>query len=82
MMPRFTVFGKPNCPYCTQAKNLLESKDLKVSYVDIVADPPKREVMFALVKQATGSAPRTVPQIFYGSEYIGGFEELKKYLAA
>ena len=34
-MERFTVFGRPGCGFCVQAKKVLENKELPFRYVDI-----------------------------------------------
>lgn len=74
----YTVFGKPNCPYCVRAKDLLESKNLEYKYFDIAVDEVYYMQMNEYVKNATGSPARTVPQIFIGEKYIGGFDDLVK----
>lgn len=68
-----TVYSKPNCPFCVRAKNLLESKGIEIVEVSAV---DKREELIEAVTKATGAAPRTVPQIWLGEQYIGGFTEL------
>ena len=72
------IYYKPECIYCTMAENLCKSKDIKYkkihySKLSLVEDMPSTIV--------------TYPQIYInytssGSEtYIGGFEDLEKYLA-
>ncbi len=39
-----------------------------------------RAEMNARVVAATGEVPTTVPQIFHGERYVGGFTELSAYL--
>tara|TARA_R110002073_G_scaffold309611_3_gene479952 strand:+ start:10031 stop:10276 length:246 start_codon:yes stop_codon:yes gene_type:complete len=74
----YTVYGTPTCPYCDQAKKLLDMKDLPYNYVDA------RENLF-FQKTFIEQNIRKVPQIFMtdadGKEsYVGGFEELMKEL--
>jgi glutaredoxin len=67
-----TVYSKNNCPFCVQAKQLLESKGVSYTEVNIEQDPDARQM---LVDQGL----RSVPQIFYGYEIIpGGFQGLAK----
>jgi glutaredoxin len=67
-----TVYSKNNCPYCDRAKQLLESKDVPYTEVNIEYDQDARQM---LVDQGL----RSVPQIFYGYELIpGGFDGLSK----
>ena len=69
-MKPIKVYSWAVCPYCVRAKELLKSKNL--DFEDISLDG-KRDELLALVKQ-TGQ--RTVPQIFIGDQFIGGFSEL------
>jgi glutaredoxin len=67
-----TVYSKNNCPFCVRAKQLLESKDVPYTEVNIEYDQDARQM---LVDQGL----RSVPQIFYGYELIpGGFDGLNK----
>ena len=75
-MKRFTVFGRPGCGYCTQAKNVLESKKLPFRYVDI----HREKIKPADLEKTIGRPVKTVPQIFHGKLHIGGYEDLTRYL--
>lgn len=67
-----TVYSKNNCPFCVRAKQLLESKSVQYTEVNIEYDQDARQM---LVDQGL----RSVPQIFHGYELIpGGFEGLSK----
>jgi len=68
------VWSKDYCPFCVQAKVLLESKGIEIEERDIGQDWT-REQMLEAVPDA-----KTVPQIFLDDEYIGGFTELKQRL--
>ena len=68
------VWSKNQCPYCDQAKNLLKMKGIEFEERNI-NNGWDREDLLAAVPTA-----RTVPQIFLGEEYVGGFTELKKKL--
>jgi glutaredoxin len=67
------VYSRNVCPYCTQAKALLESKGIKYTEINIDTNAAGRDV---LLEQGL----RSVPQIFDGSELIGGFDKLKVWL--
>lgn len=85
----YTVYSKPACPFCDQAKSLLRSKDLK--YTEIILDVGQQKVhgqkyisrddMLSTIPTA-----RTMPQIMKedtsSAVHIGGFLELKRYLHA
>ena len=68
------VWSKPDCPYCTQATQFLESKGIEVEERKIGSGYTKEDLLEAV------PTARTVPQIFLDGELIGGFNELKKRL--
>ncbi len=59
------------CPYCEQARELLRSKGVAFTELDVDAEPKLRAEMIER------SGQYTVPQIFIGSQHIGGAEELQ-----
>jgi glutaredoxin-like protein NrdH len=64
------VYGKPQCPFCDQAKALLESRDVAYEYIDITKEPSAREMLVE-------SGFRSVPQIYNNTTHIpGGFQGL------
>ncbi len=65
-----TVYSTKFCPYCRSAENLLEHLGIKYEKVDLTGDFQARKDLVAKTKM------RTVPQIFFGEELIGGFDEL------
>ena len=67
-----TVYSKNNCPFCDRAKQLLESKDVPYTEVNIENDTDARQML-------VDKGLRSVPQIFHGYELIpGGFDGLNK----
>ncbi len=58
------------CPYCTQAKALLDARGYEYEEIDMARDPAGREALVA----KTGRM--TFPQIMVGERSIGGFQEL------
>jgi len=70
-MTEVTIYTKDNCPYCVAAKELLGSKQVAFQETDVTADP---DTLGQLVEK-TGQM--TVPQIFIGDEFIGGFDDLQ-----
>lgn len=67
------IWSKYNCPYCDQAKKLLELKDIAYEERKI-GDGYTREDLLEAVPGA-----RTVPQIFIDDQLIGGYTELVKF---
>lgn len=59
------------CPYCMMAERLLKAKGVAdIEKIRIDLDPQQRDDMM----QKTGR--RTVPQIYIGDTYVGGFDDL------
>jgi glutaredoxin 3 len=59
------------CPFCIRAKQILKSKGVDhIDEVRIDTDPTARNHMM----ETTGK--RTVPQIYIGSTYVGGCDDL------
>lgn len=69
------VWSKENCPYCVQAKQLLDSKGISYEERNISGDSWTKEQLLEAVPTA-----RTLPQIFLDGEYVGGFTELRNKL--
>jgi glutaredoxin 3 len=65
------VYSTQFCPYCVQAKNLLNSKQLNFTEVDIDIDPNKYSEMVGKSGGVT-----SVPQIFIGDFHVGGCDDL------
>jgi glutaredoxin len=68
------VWSKISCPYCDQAKALLNAKGIEYEERKI-GEGYTREQLLEAIPQA-----RTVPQIFLDEQLIGGFNELRKHL--
>ena len=69
-MKKVTLYTTDYCPFCTRAKVLLESKNIEFEQVNLSEDPQKR----VQLQDQTGWM--TVPMIFIGEEFIGGFDDL------
>lgn len=65
-----TLFSKDNCSFCLRAKSLLDQHGVEYEYVDLTGD------VDAQVDLAQRTGRMTMPQIFVGSELVGGFEDL------
>mgnify|MGYP007083475033 FL=1 len=66
----YIIWSKDNCINCNKAKSLLESKGF--SYEErVIGKEYSREDLLECVPNA-----KSVPQIFYNNEYIGGFDSL------
>jgi glutaredoxin 3 len=71
--PEVTVYTTASCGYCRRAKALLAMRGIPFREVDVTGDDEARE---ELAERAEGR--RTVPVIFFGSEPIGGYDDLAR----
>ena len=71
-MKNVTIYTGPYCNYCDAAKRLLirnnvPYKEINVSEVNGAKDE--------MIKKANGK--KTIPQIFFNDEHIGGYDEVR-----
>ncbi len=69
-MAAVRMYSTGMCPFCVMAERLLVSKGVAIEKIRIDLDPEKRGEMM----QLTGR--RTVPQIYIGDTYVGGYDDL------
>jgi glutaredoxin len=69
------VWTKNACPFCVQAKALLEQQGIEYEEKKIGTEYTREQLLEAV------PTARTVPQIFLDGELVGGFTELKKKLS-
>ena len=71
-MKNITIYTGPLCNYCEAAKRLLARnnityKEINVAIVDGAMDE--------MIKKANGK--RTIPQIFFNDQHIGGYDDVR-----
>jgi len=69
------IWSKNGCTYCEKAKALLKAKNITFEERNINNGWTKEQLLEAVPNA------RTVPQIFFDNELVGGFEDLTKKLA-
>lgn len=69
-MPEIIIYTTRICPYCIMAKRLLDKKGVNYTEINVDEKPGLRDELVAKTKH------RTVPQIFIGDFFVGGFDEL------
>lgn len=72
-MKPVTIYSTTYCGYCALSKDLLRNMGVLFDEVDVTGDDDARD---RLVKMTGGK--RTVPQIWVGEEYVGGYQDLKR----
>jgi glutaredoxin 3 len=65
------IYTRQYCSYCHFAKELLARKGIKFREIDVTGNQQIRQEM---TERAHGNT--TLPQIFIGSIYVGGCDEL------
>ena len=71
-MKSITMYSGPLCNFCEAAKRLLLRNNLEFKEIDISSKDGLRDEM---IKKANGK--RTIPQIFFGDQHIGGYDEVR-----
>ena len=73
-MTKAIVWSKDACPFCVQAKALLDSKGIDYEERNVMHEWTREQLLEAV------PTARTLPQIFLDDVYVGGFTELRKHL--
>ena len=69
----FRMYVKDGCPYCDLAKHMIiDKKETSLSTIEVTGAPEIRKK----IEEETGH--KTVPAIYLGQRFIGGFSELQK----
>lgn len=71
-----TIFSKPNCSACVQAKQLCEAKGAIYEY-KVLGEDYELEQMFDHVPMSI----RSFPAVLNDGEYIGSLQELKAFIS-
>ncbi len=69
-MPNVVMYSSTPCPFCTQAKALLNAREIPFEEINLTKDAEGRVAL----NEKTGMM--TFPQILIDGELIGGFQEL------
>lgn len=70
-MASVEIYTRQYCSYCHFAKELLSRKGVAFREIDVTGNQQIRQ---AMIERAQGHT--TLPQIFIGSTYVGGCDEL------
>jgi len=71
---KILVYSSMLCPYCFAAKKLLKKLNLNFEEVLVDNDPKIKNQMIEL-----SNGRVTVPQVFFGENHIGGYDDLKRF---
>ena len=67
------MYSGPMCNFCEAAKRLLSRNKLNYKVIDISSSEDLRDEM---ILKSNGK--RTIPQIFFDDDHIGGYVELRE----
>ena len=70
----YTIYSKPNCSFCLQAKQLLEMEQLPFEYKNLGTHYSLDELM------TLSPDAKSFPQIFKDGVLVGGYNDLCEYL--
>ena len=68
------IYTTATCPWCQRAKVLMDKHGIAFEEIDVSTDQQLQQEMIERSKRMT------VPQIFFGDEHVGGYEDLVKRL--
>ena len=71
-MKSVTIYTGPLCNFCDAAKRLLARNNAEYKEINIATTDGAMDEM---IKKANGR--RTVPQIFFDEQHIGGYDDLR-----
>jgi len=71
-MKNIIMYTGPLCNFCDAAKRLLARNNIKYQEIDISS---KEGLMEEMIKKSNGR--KTIPQIFFDDQHIGGYEEVR-----
>ena len=66
------MYSGPMCAFCDAVKRLLLRNKLEFKEIDISSKDGLRDEM---IQKANGK--RTIPQIFFDDQHIGGYDEVR-----
>ena len=71
-MKKITIYTGPHCNYCDAAKRLLTRNNASYEEINIANVEGAREEM---INKTNGK--RTITQIFFNDQHIGGYDEVR-----
>ena len=71
-MKNIIMYTGPLCNFCEAAKRLFTRNNIKYQEIDISS---KEGLMEEMIKESNGR--KTIPQIFFDDQHIGGYEEVR-----
>ncbi|MCB9799480.1 MAG: glutathione S-transferase N-terminal domain-containing protein [Candidatus Omnitrophica bacterium] len=70
-MAKVKIYTTQYCPFCSRVKSLFKSKGIEVEEIDVTYDPEMRQ------KLSDQTGWMTVPMVFIGDQFIGGYDDAR-----
>lgn len=70
-MEKITIYTTKTCPFSRASKSILKGYNIPFKEIDVTDDTATQAMLFL----KTGY--ETVPLIFFGEKFIGGYDHLK-----
>lgn len=70
MSEKITIYTKDHCSYCDRAKEYFKNHGIAYEEINIMRDPQGYDALRARTHHMT------VPQIFIGEKFIGGYTDM------
>ena len=76
------IYSKSDCPFCDAAKSLLTKHSLTYTEYSVGVNGVTRDTILKRFDDESIQHPNklTVPQIWIDKKYIGGYDNLSKFL--
>ena len=71
-MKNITIYTGPLCNYCEAAKRLLARNNVTYKEINVAT---VNGAMDEMIKKTNGK--KTIPQIFFNDQHIGGYDEVR-----
>lgn len=76
----YTIYTRDNCSFCTKAKALLSELKLEYEEYNVFHDMDVDKFKSIVLPYLRVDQAVTVPQIFDDGTYVGGYDELTRYV--
>ena len=79
MSKKFKIYSKDGCEYCILAKAILKNDNYDFETI-MLNDRKDRENLYRKIDDEEDILVNMMPQIYYGDEYIGGYDKLEEFI--
>ncbi|REG81322.1 glutaredoxin domain-containing protein [Marinomonas pollencensis] len=73
-MAEYILYGDDACLFCRRAREVLDEHQIDFTFIDVLQECISKSALSKIV----GHEVYTLPQVFKGDNYLGGYHELQK----